>query len=161
MATKKPQQPQAPKLEPLWDRLQAQIDWYDHKAQAAQSAYKLSKIAIILLAIATPVLAEYGRIPGLSDTRALLVGIAAGLIILLEGLQQLNKWQENWILYRSTCEALRYEQHLFAEKAGPYAELKPEAAQRTLAERFGNLVMAEHSKWHQARAEKTETSAGG
>ena len=27
--------------------------------------------------------------------------VAAGVILLLEGLQHLNKWQENWMLYRS------------------------------------------------------------
>jgi len=48
----------------------------------------------------------------------LLVAIAAGGILLLEGLQQVNKWQEDWILYRSTCEHLRNERNLFFEKAG-------------------------------------------
>jgi hypothetical protein len=150
----------APKIEPLWDRLQANIDWYDNKAKINQRAHKASKIAIILLAIAIPVLAEYGFIPGLHDTRALLVGFASGGILLLEGLQALNKWQESWILYRATCEGLRNEQHLFAEKAGPYAGLKPDAAQRVLAERTSSLVMAEHSKWVHARSDKTETKTG-
>ena len=116
---------QAPKMEPLWERLEANIDWYDRKAKINQRAYKASKVAIILLAIAIPILAEYGALPGLPDTRALLVSIAAGAILLLEGLQQLNKWQESWILYRATCEGLRHEQHLFCEKAGPYANLGP------------------------------------
>ncbi len=151
---------QAPKFEPLWDRLQSNIEWYDRKAKVNQRAYKASKIAIILLAIAIPVLAEYGFLRR-ADTRALLVGFASGAILLLEGLQALNKWQENWILYRATCEGLRNEQHLFAEKAGPYAGLKPEAAQRLLAERTSSLVMAEHSKWVHARADKTETTTGG
>jgi hypothetical protein len=56
---------QAPKFEPLWDRLQSNIEWYDRKAKVNQRAYKASKIAIILLAIAIPVLAEYGY-PGLA-----------------------------------------------------------------------------------------------
>jgi hypothetical protein len=150
----------APKFEPLWDRLQSNIEWYDRKAKINQRAYKASKIAIILLAIAIPVLAEYGFV-GEHDTRALLVGFASGAILLLEGLQALNKWQENWILYRATCEGLRNEQHLFAEKAGPYADLKPEPAQRLLAERTGSLVMAEHSKWVHARADKIEATAAG
>jgi Protein of unknown function (DUF4231) len=151
---------QGPKLAPLWDRLQAQIDWYDRKARANQRAYKFSKIAIIVLAILIPVFAEYGHIPGFEDPRAFLVGAASGAIVLLEGLQVLNKWQENWILYRATCEGLRNEQHLFAEKAGPYAGLKPDAANRVLAERTSSLAMAEHSKWSHAREAKTETMSG-
>jgi hypothetical protein len=159
MATVQKARGSAAKIEPLWDRLQANIEWYDEKAKHNQRAYKASKIAVIVLAIAIPVLAEYGVV-GEHDARALLVGLASGAILLLEGLQVLNKWQENWVLYRATCEGLRNEQHLFAEKAGPYAGLKPEVANRVLAERTSSLVMAEHSKWVHARAEKTETTTG-
>jgi hypothetical protein len=31
----------------------------------------------------------------------------------------LNKWQENWILYRATCEGLRNEQHLSPRRPAP------------------------------------------
>jgi hypothetical protein len=53
----------------------------------------------------------------------MVVIIAAGLILLLESMQQLNKWQENSILYRLTCEGLRNEQHLYNEKPGPTPRL--------------------------------------
>ena len=151
MATKKAGQDSAPKLPPLWDRLQAQIEWYDAKAKANQLYYKASKIAIILCAIVIPIVAEFS---------AMAVIVAAGLILLLESMQQLNKWQENWILYRSTCEGLRNEQHLYNEKAGPYAKLTPEEAHRVLAERVGALASAEHSKWVTANREKVHDHAG-
>ena len=158
MATGQRGRAQAAKLPSLWERLEGQIAWYDRKASANQRAYKWSKIAIIVLAISLPVLAEYGHIGEFERAPAFLVGLAAGAILLLEGLQHLNKWQENWILYRSTCEGLRHEQHLFFEKAGPYAGLKPEAANRVLAERTGSLAMAEHSKWVHDRSDKTKTT---
>jgi hypothetical protein len=157
MATAKAQEP---KLPPLWERLNDEIAWYDRKASKAQQSYKAAKITIIVLALALPVIAEYGEIPGFHDSRALLVAIAAGGILLLEGLQQVNKWQENWILYRSTCENLRNERHLFFEKAGPYANLKPHEAQRLLAERMGTMTTAEHAKWIQTRHQKGETTLG-
>lgn len=161
MAPRKFAQAEAPRLPPLWDRLSSQVEWYDRKASANQRAYKASKIAIIVLALSIPVLAEYGNLPGSEhDTRALLVGIAAGAILLLEGLQHLNKWQENWILYRSSCEGLRHEQHLFHEKAGPYAKLGADEANRLLAERTGALVMSEHSKWVVANRENVADHAG-
>jgi hypothetical protein len=158
MAPRKPARGEEPNLPRLWDRLQAQIDWYDRKAKSNQTAYKVSKISIVALAILLPVLAEYGHVPGFEASPAFLVGAAAGAIVLLEGLQVLNKWQENWLLYRATCENLRNEQHLFAETAGPYAGLKADAAQRLLAERISRLVMAEHSKWSQAHEHKIETT---
>jgi hypothetical protein len=151
-------QKQAPGIEPLLERLHGQIDWYDGKAKSNQRAYKLSKILIVALAILIPVLAEYGHIPGFEGSEAFLVGVAAGAIVLLEGLQVVNKWQENWILYRATCEGLRNERHLYADKAGPYAGLKPDAAHRLLAERTSSLMMAEHGKWAQTREHKIETT---
>lgn len=108
--------------------------------------------------ILLPVFAEYGHLPGFEASPAFLVGAAAGAIVLLEGLRVLNKWQENRILYRATCENLRNEQHLFVETAGPYAGLKPDAPQRLLAERISRLVMAEHSKWSHAHEHKVETT---
>ncbi|MGI8569091.1 MAG: DUF4231 domain-containing protein [Methylocella sp.] len=39
----------------------------------------------------------------------------------MEGLQQLNQYQANWIAYRSTSEALKHEKFLFLAKAGPFA----------------------------------------
>ncbi len=151
MATKKVEQAPAGKLPPLWDRLQSQIDWYDAKAKANQRYYKASKIAIVLCAVVIPIVAEFS---------AMSVIIAAGLILLLESLQQLNKWQENWILYRSTCEGLRNEQHLYNERAGPYAKLPAEEAHRLLAERVGALALAEHSKWAAVAREKVHDHAG-
>jgi len=147
-------------VETLWERLEGQIDWYDRKAKSNQRAYKLSKISIIVLAILIPVFAEYGHIPGFAESPAFLVGAASGAIVLLEGLQVMNKWQENWILYRATCEGLRNERHLYVDKAGPYAGLKPDAAHRLLAERTSSVVMAEHSRWSHAREAKTETMSG-
>lgn len=157
--TRSPRAPAA-KMAPLWERLEAQIDWYDNKAAASQRAYKTTKVAIIALALAIPVIAEYAHFESFERAPALLVAIAAGGILLLEGLLHINKWHENWILYRSTCEGLRNEQHLYFEKAGPYAKLKPTEAQQALAERTGALVMAEHSKWVHDRSEKTKTTMG-
>ena len=151
MATNKGQQAASLKLPPLWERLQGQIDWYDRKATHNQNAYKASKIAIIICAVIIPIVAEFSP---------LAVGIAAGFILLLEGLQQVNKWQENWILYRSTCEGLRNEQHHYNEKSGPYAKLTPEEAHRVLAERVGALASAEHSQMGHGPSRQGRDHAG-
>ena len=152
--------PRAERPETVQEWLNGQIDWYDRKGSVNQRWFKWSKGVVIVLAVSIPILAEYGEIPGYADTRALLVSLAAGGILLLEGLQQINKWQENWILYRSTCEALRHEKYMFAQKAGPYANLRGGAAERVLAERVGGLVSAEHATWSTAHREKIDTHSG-
>jgi hypothetical protein len=69
---------------------------------------------------------------------AYVTGALGVLIVILEGLQQLNQYQHNWITYRSTCEALKHEKYLYLAKAGPYATAGDVHA--LLAERVESLV---------------------
>lgn len=123
---------------PAWARLQDQIAWYDKKSAVNQSRFKLFKICQIVTAAAIPVAA------GVSAP-AWLVGGAGASIVVLEGLQQLQQYQQNWTSYRSTCEQLKHEQFLYLSHAGPYAHAPdPEAI---LAERVESLVSQEHAAW--------------
>lgn len=123
---------------PAWARLQDQIAWYDKKSAVNQSRFKLFKICQIVTAAAIPVAA------GVSAP-AWLVGGAGASIVVLEGLQQLQQYQQNWTSYRSTCEQLKHEQFLYLSHAGPYAHAPdPEAV---LAERVESLVSQEHAAW--------------
>jgi Protein of unknown function (DUF4231) len=84
-----------------------------------------------------------------------------GLIILIvEGLQQLNQYQTNWISYRSTCEALRHEKYLYLAGTGPYANA--DQVLPLLADRIEGLISQEHAKWLSARqqAGKHEETGG-
>ncbi len=67
---------------------------------------------------------------------------------MLEGVQQLFQWQTNWVLYRSTTEALKHEKFLFLSCAGPYATTD---RLQVLVERVEGLVSQEHAKWTQGR----------
>jgi Protein of unknown function (DUF4231) len=122
---------------PAQQRLEEQIRWYDTKSRLNQRWFKLLKICQIVTAAAIPVAAGDGA-PRWS------IGAAGALIVVMEGLQQLQQYQQNWITYRSTCERLRHEKFLFAAHAGPYAGPNPEAL---LAERVESLVSQEHAAW--------------
>jgi hypothetical protein len=130
---------------PAWARLEDQIKWYDAKSNHNQTWFKRLKMAQILVAAAIPVAA------GL-DAAMWLVGGAGALIVALEGLQQLQQYQQNWTTYRSTCERLKHEKFLFLARAGPYAAA--ENAEALLAERVEGLVSQEHAAWasHQEEA---------
>ena len=83
---------------------------------------------------------------------------ALGIIIVLaEGLQQLNQFQANWIAYRSTCEALKHEKYLYLAQAGPYESTGRPVA--LLAERIEGLVSQEHAKWVSAQNEIGKTNS--
>jgi hypothetical protein len=130
---------------PAEARLEDQIAWYDAKSQHNQRWFKLLKVCQIITAAAIPVAAG-------ASAPAWLVGGAGALIVVLEGLQQLQQYQQNWITYRSTCERLKHEKFLFAARAGPYASSEPEAL---LAERVESLVSQEHAAWVSQREEAT------
>jgi hypothetical protein len=128
----------ADELSPARQRLEDQIAWYDTKSRLNQRFFKLLKVCQIVTAAAIPVAASGGAVP------RWLIGAAGALIVVMEGLQQLQQYQQNWITYRATCERLRHEKFLFAVHAGPYAGANPEAL---LAERVESLVSQEHAAW--------------
>ncbi len=124
-------------------RLRDQISWYDAKSGANQRWFKRIKIAQIVLAASIPVAA--GPAP------TWLVGAAGALIAVLEGVQQLQQYQQNWTSYRATCEQLKHEQFLFEARAGAYKEAQdPEVV---LAERIEGIVSQEHAAWVAQREE--------
>ena len=118
-------------------RLEDQIGWYDRNSSHNQRWFKVLKICQLALAAAVPVAAG-------ESAPAWLVGGAGALIVVLEGVQQLQQYQQNWTSYRSTGEQLKHEKYLFLARAGPYATDDPE---KQLAERVESLVSQEHAAW--------------
>lgn len=125
---------------PTMVRLDDQISWYDGKSERAQRWFKTLKIIQLVVAGAIPLVAVFA-LPAPDKITAIL-GL---LILVVEGLQQLNQYQANWISYRSTCESLRHEKYLFLALAGPYANV--ESPLRSLADRIEGLISQEHAKW--------------
>lgn len=132
--------------DPAWSRLEDQLGWYDKKSMACQKAYKRVKTAQLILGGAVPVLA-------LVQLHAVITAMVAASVVVLEGLQQLNQWQSNWVLYRSTAEALKHERFLYLANAGPY---RGRDRSRVLAEKVEGLVSQEHAKWTDARRESDQ-----
>lgn len=129
-----------PKTDPIMDRLEDQIKWYDGKSSSNQKGYKGIKIAEILAAACIPFIGSF-PIPHV----VWITGGLGVLITVLEGLLHLNQSQQNWINYRSTNEALKHEKYLYLAHAGPYGSASDPHA--LLAERIESLIAEEHAKW--------------
>src|SRR5690348_11281101 len=139
---------------PTRERLEDQIGWYDQRSRAAQRRYKVLKFAQVIIAALIPLTSAF-PIPT-ADIRW-LVALLGLLVLIIEAIQQLNQDQQNWITYRSTCEALKHEKYLYLAGAGPYASA--EIAERRLAllaDRIEGLISQEHAKWLSAQ-EQAET----
>ena len=132
------------------NRLEDQILWYDRKSGSNQRWFKWLKAVTLLSGVLVPVLssAPWGR---------LYAGALGVVIVIAEGLQQLNQYQTNLIAYRSTCEALKHEKYLYLAQAGPYAT--SEKPLSLLAERVEGLVSQENSKWVSSQEQSAKKSA--
>jgi uncharacterized protein DUF4231 len=135
-----------------WRRLEDQIAWYDRKSGENQRWFKGVKVCQIVTAGAIPVAAG-------ASAPAAVIGGAGALIVVLEGLQQLQQYQQNWTTYRSTCERLRHEKFLFLARAGSYAHAADPDAM--LAERVEGLVSQEHAAWVSHRKEDDKSGGAG
>lgn len=124
--------------DPTMQRLEDQIEWYDHKSNMAEFVYKTLKALTICSAALIPLFASI-------SVRAWIDGGLGVLVVVLEGIQQLGQYGKNWISYRSTCEALRHEKFLYLANAGPYPTASD--AHRLLAERVEAMVSQENIKW--------------
>lgn len=139
--------------DPVMERLEDQLGWYDRKSIASQRIFKRIKVVEILSAAIIPFLA------GLSLPHSGIVTGALGVLItVLEGLLHLNQYQQNWISYRSTCEALKHEKYTYLGRAAPYANVPDPHA--LLAERVESLVSQEHAKWASVQQQEPAKQAG-
>lgn len=129
---------------PAWDRLEDQVSWYDGKSASSQRAFKRLKVLQLVAAAAVPVVVSV-------PAAAWITGGLGGLVVVVEGIQQLGQFQQNWMNYRSTCEALKHEKFLYLAAAGPYHGSSD--LPRLLAERVEGLVSQEHAKWTSGREE--------
>jgi Protein of unknown function (DUF4231) len=136
---------------PAQARVREQIGWYDRKSRYNQRWFKGLKTCQIVMAAAIPVAAT-------GSVDDWIVGAAGALIVVLESLQQLQQYQQNWITYRATCERLKHERFLFLAGAGPYARAAD--PQALLAERVEGLVSQEHAAWVSQREDANRQLGG-
>jgi hypothetical protein len=127
--------------DPTWDRLEDQIGWYDRKSGDNQRRYKWLKLLEIAVAASLPVVAAV-------HSPVWVTGGLAAVIVVLEGAQHLYQYQQNWISYRSTAEALKHERYLYLAPGGTLYRRRPAQAARGGLE---GLVSQEHAKWTASR----------
>ena len=120
------------------ERLEDQIAWYDGRSSRNQRAFKRLKYVEILAAAAIPIVTGFGAV-------RIVAALLGGIVVVVEAVLHLNQFQQNWLTYRSTAEALKHEKFLWLARAGAYATA---ADPRTLlAERIEALVTDENTKW--------------
>ncbi|MBV8115074.1 MAG: DUF4231 domain-containing protein [Silvibacterium sp.] len=134
-------------------RLDDQARWYGRKSKRAQRLYKTIKVVEIVAAALIPFLT--GRA---FDHKDAVIGGLGVVITVLEGILQLNQYQQIWTTYRATSEALTHEKYLFLALAGPYATagIDPPVL---LAERIEAIMSQENTKWVSLQEQREKKQA--
>ncbi len=133
----------------LKDRVEDQINWYDTKSKLNQRWFKSLRVIEIVSAAIIPFIAGY------SDSipyGTVFIGILGVVIAICAGLSALNKYQENWLMYRTTCETLRHEKFLFMTTTKPY---ESEDSFDQFVTRVENLISKENTQWARSAKEKS------
>lgn len=122
-------------------RVNDQINWMEMKSRKAQQRYKSLKLMEIVSAALIPTTAA---IPPLNNYLPIVSGTLGFLIVVLNGVQQLQRYHENWLAYRSSSEALKRERILFEAGTSPY---KGEEAYEKFVQNFEAILADENKIW--------------
>ena len=134
------------------DRLEQQQKWYERKASENKTKHHILQIIIISSGALIPII---NSIP-YSDIEVRIVSsILGGIVIIITGMIQLKKYQENWIQYRTTEEILKKEKFLYLNNAGEYSNLDDNEKHRVLVERIEATISNQNVNFFATHSEKT------
>ena len=137
----------------LIKRVDNQIDWYDKKSIEAQKWYKRLQKAEIVLAAFIPLLSGYAT----NKCIAFIIGAFGAIIAIIESISKLNKYHENWIQYRTTCEMLRYQKHLFLTGSAHYNS-ENETIENIFVRNIENIISSENNQWKNLNSIREEAN---
>ena len=126
------------------NRLEDQITWYSEKAQDNKVRFRLCQVIILAAGSIIPLI----NVAGFGDIATRITSSVIGaMIAIATGITQLEKYQENWIIYRTTSELLKKEKYFFENSAGVYSDIEEEEKKKLLVERVEGIVSTETSKY--------------
>ena len=120
------------------DRYQDQVKWYNRKARINQWIYHRMQWTIVILAVMTPVLMVFvlaKDLPAGLDHLPAVTSVAVAILIAAQFM-----YQGNWNHYRSTCEALQREKHLYDAQLRDYRAASEKERRSVFVERVEDLL---------------------
>src|SRR5262249_48109325 len=133
------------------------LQWYDRRSAESRRWYLRLKILSIVCAALVPIAA---LVPATAIVpQPVITAVLGMLVVVVEGVQQLIGFHDNWYRYRATAENLKHEKYLFLAGAGAYADAPN--PKRLIAERVEELVSSEQARWVSSGAQATQRDRNG
>ncbi len=123
------------------ERVQDQEDWMERKSSSSKKSYQRGKLVVIILSVSIPFLVTLIDVE--SNFKYVIAGVGV-LIAGVEGILSLYDFQNEWINYRQTLEALKREKFFFATKSSIY---KRESSFQFFVERIETILTMENKNW--------------
>ena len=138
------------------NRVDEQINWYDAKSIQAQTLYKRLQLCEIICASLIPIISILIRY---YTWLTVITAILGSAIAVIESVTRLNKYHENWLEYRSTCELLRYHKNLYETRTYPYNDCN-ETVENIFVKNVENIISAENNQWKTINSTKQDGDKG-
>ena len=126
-------------------RVDNQLHWYSAKSMINKKMHLGTRGLVIIFSAFIPFAA------GFSETHPdhlylnYLIGVLGMLVAIIAGVSALMKYQEKWVKYRSTAEALNREKYMFMTLSGNYQDEKDPF--HLLVTRVENIIALENTMW--------------
>jgi hypothetical protein len=134
-----PQPPVAEDREDLlWQEVSAQFAWYGKAATRTRLWYQGLKVLALVAGASVTLLAAI-------SAPAAVTASVAGVIVVVEGAQQIFQFHSNWISYRGSAELLRRHAFLYVASVKPYDQ--PSTRRARLAAVLMEVTAEEKSSW--------------
>ena len=98
-------------------RVDDQIEYYDTQSGIGQSRYKWLAGTQMLSGAVIPIIAGFSDSICFSEWIIALLGLT---VTSATAFLTINKYQERWINFRTTCETLKHLKYLFVTESSPY-----------------------------------------
>jgi hypothetical protein len=125
------------------------VKFYDTRAQQNKLGHRVCSVSIIIVsAVLAPLIST-----GILSDHQVLGGFLSASIVVASAIMAHFQFNENWLSYRATWDALQREPHLRAAGLGEYSD----AADRNalFVQRVESIAAREGSEWL-ARHSQTE-----
>ena len=128
----------------LKDRVEDQINWYDKKSGINKKWFHRTQVLTIVFGALITFVGVFGFSDG--SIFRYLSPLLGACVTILSSLLVLYKFQEKWITYRTTSEALQVERNLFLTGCDPY---KKKGSFQYFVVRIESILSQENSSWAQ------------
>lgn len=128
----------------LDNRYRDQVAWYNSKSVFNGKCFRRLQWGTIILSSLTPVVIAIG-FEASNDLVKWIPVITSVLVAIFASAQRAFKFEENWINYRTTCETLKKEIHLYKARVGEYSNVQDREA--LFVQRVEDLISRENTFW--------------